>query len=46
MTHQDERIQKLFPELEFDPLALREKYRSERERRLRRDGEAQYKEDS
>ena len=30
------------PELDFDPDALREKYRQEREKRLRPDGEAQY----
>ena len=32
------------PELGFDPTALREKYRSERDRRLRSDGNAQYRE--
>ena len=30
------------PALDFDPDALREKYRQEREKRLRPDGEAQY----
>src|SRR5215471_1442385 len=30
------------PDLDFDPDALREKYRQEREKRLRADGEAQY----
>jgi cyclohexanone monooxygenase len=29
-------------ELGFDPAALRERYRAEREKRLRADGEAQY----
>jgi cyclohexanone monooxygenase len=37
-----ERLHKLFPDLDFDPDALREKYRHERDRRIRRDGEAQY----
>ena len=36
----------LFPELDFDPDALREKYRAERDRRLRSDGESQYQEAS
>ena len=39
---QDERIEALFPDLDFDPLALRAKYREERDRRVREDGEAQY----
>jgi cyclohexanone monooxygenase len=30
------------PELDFDPDALRQKYRAERDKRLRADGEAQY----
>ena len=30
------------PAVDFDPDALREKYRAEREKRLRADGEAQY----
>lgn len=34
--------QALFPDLDFDPEALREKYRAERDRRLRDDGESQY----
>ena len=32
----------LFPNLDFDPEALREKYRQERDKRLRDDGEDQY----
>ena len=32
------------PELRFDPEALREKYRQERDRRLRADGNEQYRE--
>src|SRR5688572_2730472 len=32
------------PDLGFDPDALREKYRQERDRRLRSDGNAQYRE--
>ena len=34
----------LFPDLDFDPDALRAKYRTERDRRLRSDGESQYQE--
>ena len=37
-----ERLHNLFPDLDFDPDALREKYRGERDRRIRGDGEAQY----
>jgi cyclohexanone monooxygenase len=37
-----ERLHNLFPDLDFDPDALREKYRRERDRRIREDGEAQY----
>jgi cyclohexanone monooxygenase len=32
----------LFPDLDFDPEALRRKYREERDKRIREDGEAQY----
>jgi len=37
-----ERLHNLFPDLDFDPDALREKYRKERDRRIRADGESQY----
>ena len=46
MSTERERIQALFPDLDFDPLALRERYRSERDKRLRDDGEEQYVEAS
>ena len=42
MTTERERLHNLFPDLDFDPEALREKYRQEREKRLRDDGEDQY----
>ena len=42
MSDERERIQALFPDLDFDPLALRDKYRRERDRRLRDDAENQY----
>jgi cyclohexanone monooxygenase len=42
MTTERDRLHNLFPDLDFDPEALREKYRRERDRRLRDDGEAQY----
>ncbi|MCP5178489.1 MAG: NAD(P)/FAD-dependent oxidoreductase [Pseudomonadales bacterium] len=32
----------LFPDLDFDPAALRARYRQERDKRIRPDGEAQY----
>jgi cyclohexanone monooxygenase len=37
-----ERLHNLFPDLDFDPEALRAKYRHERDRRIREDGESQY----
>ena len=42
MTTARERLDNLFPDLDFDPLALREKYRQERDKRVREDGESQY----
>ncbi len=42
MSTEQDRIQEMFPNLDFDPLALREKYREERDKRLRDDGESQY----
>ncbi|MCC5888186.1 MAG: NAD(P)/FAD-dependent oxidoreductase [Gammaproteobacteria bacterium] len=44
MTSERERLHNLFPDLDFDPEALRAKYRAERDKRLRDDGEAQYAE--
>ena len=42
MASERERLHNLFPDLDFDPAELREKYRHERDKRLRDDGEAQY----
>ena len=42
MTTERERLHYMFPDLDFDPQALREKYRSERDKRVREDGENQY----
>ncbi len=42
MASERERLHNLFPDLDFDPEALREKYRQEREKRIREDGEDQY----
>ncbi len=42
MSTERERLHNLFPDLDFDPAALREKYRIERDKRLRDDGENQY----
>ncbi|MEM7099728.1 MAG: NAD(P)/FAD-dependent oxidoreductase [Pseudomonadota bacterium] len=42
MSTERERLHNLFPDLDFDPAALREKYRHERDRRIRDDGENQY----
>jgi cyclohexanone monooxygenase len=42
MTSERERLHNLFPDLDFDPEALRAKYRSERDKRIREDGEDQY----
>ncbi len=37
-----ERLHNLFPDLDFDPQALRDKYRAERDKRLRSDADDQY----
>ena len=42
MTTERERLHNMFPDLDFDPQALREKYRAERDKRIREDGEDQY----
>ena len=42
MSTERERLHNLFPDLDFDPAALREKYRTERDKRIRDDGENQY----
>jgi len=42
MTSERERLHNLFPDLDFDPEALRKKYREERDKRIREDGEDQY----
>ncbi|MEQ8859050.1 MAG: NAD(P)/FAD-dependent oxidoreductase [Pseudomonadales bacterium] len=42
MASERERLHNLFPDLDFDPEALRAKYRRERDKRLREDGEDQY----
>ena len=42
MSTERDRLHNLFPDLDFDPEALRAKYRQERDRRLREDGENQY----
>ena len=42
MLSERERLHNLFPDLDFDPEVLREKYRGERDRRVRADAEAQY----
>ncbi len=42
MASERERLHNLFPDLDFDPEALRAKYRRERDKRIREDGEAQY----
>jgi cyclohexanone monooxygenase len=42
MSAERERLHNLFPELDFDPQELRQKYKSERDKRIREDGEAQY----
>jgi cyclohexanone monooxygenase len=42
MSTERERLHNLFPDLDFDPAALREKYRTERDKRIREDGESQY----
>ena len=42
MASERERLHNLFPDLDFDPQALRAKYRAERDKRIRPEGEAQY----
>lgn len=42
MASERERLHNLFPDLDFDPEQLRDRYRAERDRRLRDDGESQY----
>ncbi len=42
MSSERERLHNLFPDLDFDPAELREKYKSERDKRIREDGEDQY----
>ncbi len=42
MATERERLHNLFPDLDFDPAELREKYRRERNKRIREDGENQY----
>ena len=42
MTTERQRLHNMFPDLDFDPQELREKYRSERDKRVREDGENQY----
>ena len=42
MASERERLHNLFPDLDFDPEQLRNRYRQERDRRLRDDGESQY----
>ena len=42
MSTERDRLHNLFPDLDFDPGELRERYRQERDKRIRTDGEAQY----
>src|SRR5580765_492085 len=42
MSTERARLHNLFPDLDFDPQALRERYRRERDKRMRDDGENQY----
>lgn len=42
MTSTRERLHNLFPDLDFDPDELRAKYRHERDKRQRSEGEGQY----
>ena len=42
MASERERLHNLFPDLDFDPEALRAKYAHERDKRIRDDGETQY----
>ncbi|HSG90288.1 MAG TPA: NAD(P)/FAD-dependent oxidoreductase [Pseudomonadales bacterium] len=43
-TETSNKLHNMFPDLDFDPDALRAKYRHERDKRVRADGEAQYAE--
>ena len=42
MSTEAERLHNMFPDLDFDPTALRAKYAAERDKRVRDDGESQY----
>ncbi len=42
MASERDRLHNMFPDLDFDPDELRAKYRYERDKRIREDGEAQY----
>ena len=42
MATERERLHNMFPDLDFDPEALRSRYRAERDKRLRDDAESQY----
>ena len=42
MATERDRLHNLFPDLDFDPEELRAKYRHERDKRIREDGEDQY----
>jgi cyclohexanone monooxygenase len=42
MATEPSKLHNLFPDLDFDPDALRDKYRAERDKRLRDDGDDQY----
>ncbi|MFP6837810.1 MAG: NAD(P)/FAD-dependent oxidoreductase, partial [Pseudomonadales bacterium] len=42
MATERERLHNLFPDLDFEPDVLRERYRLERDKRIREDGEDQY----
>ncbi len=42
MTAASQKLHNMFPDLDFDPEALREKYRRERDKRVRTEGEGQY----
>ena len=42
MSTEKDRLHNMFPDLDFDPQELRDKYRAERDKRVREDGEDQY----
>ena len=42
MANERERLHNMFPDLDFDPETLRDKYRQERDKRIREDAESQY----